>query len=139
MSDTREKLIEILISHPDIGMTDTVAEMIADYLIDNGVTFATDNFVGDKWAPTAAKDPNVSTKDVPDTDFGKWIPVSERLPEVREDVLCYRCIKNVSLTFDVYTYLGNGQWEDTYGNLDEEIKPISHWMPLPEPPKENER
>ena len=63
----------------------------------------------------------------------KWIPVTERLPEntgryltanIRDDD--ERCV------FDLWFY--SGKWY-----LDEEddefIYKVTHWMPLPEPPK----
>lgn len=121
MSDTREKLIEILISHPDIGMTDTVAEMIADYLIDNGVTFATDNFVGDKLTPTA----------------DRWIPVSERLPEKEDFYIVFMHEPGVEEPFVWHGYYKPSEgWEvrDVYGDLFDGNP--THWMPLPAPPKE---
>lgn len=63
----------------------------------------------------------------------KWISVKDRLPEEKEWVLCY-CrakIKEV-LRFQ------NGEWYHDpnhtymYGF-------VTHWMPLPEPPKEGDR
>jgi len=69
MTDTRKKLIELLKVpiHPHLD-ADPV-EVVADYLIANGVTFATDN-----------------------NDDCKWIPVSERLPEDGVQVLA--CTKH---------------------------------------------
>jgi hypothetical protein len=44
MDNTREKLIEILLQKPN----KCTFEQLADFLIANGVTLATDNNVGDK-------------------------------------------------------------------------------------------
>ena len=60
----------------------------------------------------------------------KWIPVTERLPE--------RDVK--VLTFGVYGFSVNyrdrfsGKWRGVNGRS----QWITHWMPLPEPPKEND-
>lgn len=61
----------------------------------------------------------------------EWIPVTERLPEVRTWVLCY-CRAN---SFDVFRMTDEGHWQ--YGNRSIYMKGyVTHWMPLPEPPKE---
>ena len=61
----------------------------------------------------------------------RWIPVTERLPEVRVWVLCY-CRAN---SFDVFRMTDEGHWQ--YGNRSIYMKGyVTHWMPLPEPPKE---
>ena len=53
----------------------------------------------------------------------KWIPVEERLPENNTWVLAHSKYKG-----HVVDYVDiNGLW--SYGN-------VTHWMPLPEPPKE---
>lgn len=73
-----------------------------------------------------AKDNNVPSK---------WIPVTERLPEKDADVLCCRG-NHIGALRDVYTYKGDGKWEDSYGFWNyTDIEGITHWMPLPEPPK----
>lgn len=61
-----------------------------------------------------------------------WIPVTERLPGIGVDVLCYFHFEPESP--DVIcqnTHYGGGIW------LSEGSK-VTHWMPLPEPPKEGE-
>lgn len=55
----------------------------------------------------------------------KWIPVAERLPEVGKDVLVYSEYDGVSID-----YHGG----DSFG-----YALVTHWMPLPEPPKEEGR
>lgn len=66
----------------------------------------------------------------------EWIPVSERLPEEDQEVLCYMG-NFIGTLMDVYTYKGDNKWEDTYGNWNyTDIEGITHWMQLPQPPKE---
>ena len=92
------------------GEDDCSYQLLADVLLANGVTFATDNYVG-----------------------GKWIPVTERLPEYGEIVLAFGKRHATSGMFRG-TGLRPSQWE-WKGNM---YKEVSHWMPLPEPPKEGE-
>ncbi len=69
----------------------------------------------------------------------QWIPVTERLPEKNGEYLCRWINKSV----------GDAEYESTYGSFgywfdfwEDEYKDwiaydgITHWMPLPEPPKE---
>ena len=74
---------------------------------------------------------------------GKWIPVTERLPQVREvswDDLLYLesdlvlgfggdGIAVVKRTREV----GTDRW--LWIDIDGDAWPVTHWMPLPEPPK----
>ena len=65
----------------------------------------------------------------------RWIPVEERLPEENAEVLC--CCKMQK--GDVYYTLGvnyrNG-WSFDNDPYAEHDQTVTHWMPLPEPPKE---
>ena len=63
----------------------------------------------------------------------QWIPVTERLPEEWVAVLVWSeygfC--------EVAVYLGiPGKWRVTWNHAMLEVDSITHWMPLPEPPKE---
>lgn len=64
----------------------------------------------------------------------KWIPVSERLPESMEWVLC-ACRANILevLRYDPIM----GDWDTTMPNRCYMKGFVTHWMPLPEPPKED--
>lgn len=75
--------------------------------------------------------------------FGEWISVEDRLPEECEDVLTYS--DNVQLKkYEDYSpqYVGfiqNGGWYSScdfyeYNNY-MSLEYVTHWMPLPEPPK----
>lgn len=110
--DVREKLIEILrkpiFPHELVDPT----EAVADYLLDSGVTVQ------------------------------EWIPVTERLPDNKEHdwVLAqvvedngFMHIPNVM----EYRQQRNDWLDETYGWLSEHngAFTVTHWMPLPEPPK----
>lgn len=57
----------------------------------------------------------------------EWIPISERLPEVNQQVLIFDDCFNVRCG----DWLGD-KFEDEYGY---HATDVTHWMPLPEPPK----
>lgn len=63
----------------------------------------------------------------------KWISVKERLPEDDEHYLVW-CSDNNSC--ELALYFGDGEWltED----LENITRVVTHWMPLPEPPKMEE-
>lgn len=54
----------------------------------------------------------------------RWIPVSERLPEDGRTILTYTLGGNI----EVFLYDSSTYQPVWYG--------VTHWMPLPEPPKE---
>lgn len=75
---------------------------------------------------------------VPTVNPYEWISVEDRLPEDMQEVLCYKG-KFWGNLQDVYTYLGDGKWQDDYGNIaDTKDEAITHWTPLPAPPTEKE-
>ena len=123
MPNTREKLIELIettVPREKVaayGEVPVTVGQIADHLIANGITVK------------------------------KWIPVTERLPEV---VDCYLVVVKAKydhedeyeIGVDVATYnpYEGGYIDDcwnTYNDWDEGQQDIhvTHWMPLPEPPK----
>lgn len=60
----------------------------------------------------------------------EWIPVTERLPEYGQIVLAFGKRHATSGMFRGTTSKPN--WWHWKGNM---YKEVSHWMPLPEPPK----
>ena len=73
-------------------------------------------------------------------DAIKWIPVSEQLPPIDEDVIVFAydsmikmwtLVKQSSLSADVY-------WESEDGKWEEDVSAVTHWMPLPNKPKDGE-
>jgi hypothetical protein len=78
-----------------------------------------------------------------------WISVKDRLPENQNPVMVFvpPHVDEIKGTFlgyvgmAYYTSLGEGFWCGTDGNLYGAIGMIhtpTHWMPLPEPPKEDD-
>ncbi len=61
----------------------------------------------------------------------KWTSVKDRLPKEGKDVLGH------AYEFGVFLGFHDGKYwkEGIYGN-DNYIAAVTHWMPLPEPPKE---
>ena len=104
--DVREKLIEIL-RKPIFPheLVDPI-EAVADYLLDSGVTLQ------------------------------EWISVKDRLPEYSNDGFA-----NAVLVTDGFVqhmaYFVGGEWRFAEsGEIKEPIwYRITHWMPLPQPPK----
>ena len=121
----REKLIEML-SEADKVCTvpmwlpreerlHSLFSQIADHLLANGVTVQ------------------------------KWIPVTERLPDNKEhDWVLAQVVEDNGFmhipTVMEYRQQRNDWFEETYGWLSEHNGAfnVTHWMPLPEPPKEND-
>ena len=68
-----------------------------------------------------------------DVTIQKWIPVSEKLPEPMEWVLC-ACRANIIEVLR-YDHIMN-DWDTTMPNRCYMKGFVTHWMPLPEPPKE---
>ena len=65
-----------------------------------------------------------------------WVSVREKMPKDHQDVL-FTNGKNVMFgaydSFTEYWY----EWDGPYDTEHYYGDPITHWMPLPEPPKED--
>ena len=59
-----------------------------------------------------------------------WIPVTERLPECGECVIVYDTREDY---IGMWEFSGVAWYNDDYNPLD--IDEVTHWMPLPHPPK----
>lgn len=104
----REKLIEILRVPTYPHELADPAEVVADYLLDNGVTVQ------------------------------RWIPVTERLPEVEchvysVDVLFY--VRDDGI-YAGYVNHETGTWKCRCHAVKFAKNRVTHWMPLPPAPKE---
>ena len=108
--DVREKLIEILrkpiFPHELVDPT----EAVADYLLDSGVTVQ------------------------------EWVSVDDRLPDSC-GFPCLLCGENsfgqirVFEGFTGYMERGKHEWHSNQKDVDIDVWTITHWMPLPHPPK----
>ena len=106
--DVREKLVELLDIIIQPGQK-TLGD-IADHLITNGVTVQ------------------------------EWISVDERMPDAC-GFPCLLCGKNsfgqirVFEGFTGYMERGKFEWHSNQKDIDIDVWTITHWMPLPKPPK----
>lgn len=81
------------------------------------------------------KDINVPGKDVPDTNVGKWIPVSKRLPDKAGEYMvtyhpCYWDIVEDRLDVGVNTFRGKTTWAK------KKHQKVVAWCEKPEPYQE---
>lgn len=64
----------------------------------------------------------------------KWISVEYMMPDNEQDVLAY--LDDGEETRVAHCNYANGVWYDCVMNCVVVLHHITHWMPLPEPPKE---
>jgi hypothetical protein len=62
----------------------------------------------------------------------KWIPVTERLPDIGKDVLCF-CRANIYFVLGWDGYHWHEGMDRYYMSSF-----VTHWMPLPQPPEDGE-
>ena len=131
MSCDREKLIELLKHAPLMKRTHGViwVEAMAQWLIDNGVTFAKDTDVPSKWISVEEQKPN------------GWVVVDPGA-NYREPETYIVFVKGAMLPTTAY-YLDGKFVPPCDGFLSREncdrlgfTDDITHWMPMPEPPKD---
>ena len=67
----------------------------------------------------------------------KWISVKDRLPELNQPVLVFAPTEDENYLVDyIHSFLdGNPLWNWCV-NVENNQQTVTHWMPLPEPPKE---
>ncbi|MGI4180991.1 DUF551 domain-containing protein [Klebsiella pneumoniae] len=77
----------------------------------------------------------------PATVPGKWIPVSERIPEVGVKVLCFPAEDEpIHAVFNGQLWLQDVSWSGSEEPIDNVIPvTVTHWMPLPAAPQEVNR
>ena len=65
----------------------------------------------------------------------RWIPVTEQLPELHKIVLVADKANDIGM--GTLEPLWDGTvWVVPFEDVDNEFRPITHWMPLPQPPEE---
>ena len=105
--DVRGKLVELL---APTSLNFEEAIYLADYLVKNGVTVQ------------------------------EWISVDERMPDAC-GFPCLLCGENsfgqirVFEGFTGYMERGKREWHSNQKDVDIDVWTITHWMPLPQPPK----
>lgn len=122
--EVKQKLIELFrgIAHENCFGS---IEKIVDNLIANGVTLESHDC---HWATEQAyKNGYQKGKQ----DAVKWIPVAERLPKKAGWYLAYGDSKYINMRF-TRTLCWNGRW---WSDVTGAGFCVTHWMPLPEPPK----
>ena len=69
----------------------------------------------------------------------RWIPVAERLPEDRSDVLVVAYWHERWGVYMGWCAPERAKWSVHIGIGDRDDVAVTYWMPLPEPPKEDDR
>ena len=107
--DVREKLIELLTNSQQLDVLDwaTGWEEAVNYLIAHGVTVQ------------------------------EWIPVTERLPEEGEYVLCVLKGFSYGGKIQVCKFVPADKFKEKpyFEHFRNGFPSVTHWMPLPNPPK----
>ena len=76
-----------------------------------------------------------TVSDFPVVAVSEWISVKERLPQEWEEVLVWSSCGFVECA----VYIGiPGKWRVTWNHDLMEMDTITHWMPLPDAPKEGD-
>lgn len=150
--DIREKLIEILKQAPFEGKVldewwwEEKIKRIAEYLISNGVTVQENVEISDELLKQLKNAPITICKEEPSIELvQEWISVDERLPDNKEyDWVLAQVVEDngymhIPKVME-YRQSKNDWFEEIYGWLSEHNGTfrVTHWMPLPEPPKEDE-
>lgn len=67
----------------------------------------------------------------------QWIPVSERLPEIGQHCVFKISLRGYKDYCEAGALDGGGNICDLCGDPTDELKNVTHWMPLPTPPEQS--
>ena len=128
--DVREKLVELLIS--TIGLTPTDAEIYANDFIDRGITVQEDC----KDCAEATQNCIVKLQEqiAELRSAQEWVSVLDRLPEEGGMYIVTANDGHAQRVSFVQWQKKNRMWNLTGARS---YWRVTHWMPLPEPPKES--
>ena len=115
----REKLIELLQSCPAVWAARSSAQLLADHLIANGVTVQ-------QWISVMERPHDLHTDDYEEPDG------SRMQFEVSEE----KWVITASGKQGKATYEQGPVFQGWVGEFGETIREVTHWMDLPQPPKE---
>ncbi|HBZ3659815.1 TPA: DUF550 domain-containing protein [Klebsiella pneumoniae] len=120
------------------SMPSNLRELIAEEI---GILFSDDDaqgvWIACRRAAMLATSPQ-SPGSEPATVPGKWIPVSERMPEVGVKVLCFPAEDEpIHAVFNGQLWLQDISWSNSDEPIDNVITcNVTHWVPLPASPQE---
>ena len=119
MNNTREKLIDIVEDYADFLDWDTKEAMV-DSIMEK--FFATDNNVGDNWIPVTERKPDLELVEAQanDEELYKCLVTMKHRPSRGG-----KCVREMWYDGEGFTDIDYIDWTDL----------ITHWMPLPQPPK----
>ena len=128
--DVREKLVELLTGYSIDTQQDV--ECVADHLISNGVTVQEDC----KDCAEATQNCIVKLQEQISElrSVQEWVSVKDRLPEEKVDCIVH--YKHAYCDNDDYWAIGMCFYDGEKFQFDPAYK-VTHWMPLPKPPKES--
>ena len=136
--DVREKLVELLddMQRSGTGYFGSAIEnkKIADYLIAHGVTVHENVEISDELLKQLKNAPITIRKEEPSIELvQEWISVNDRVPEAGGYVVCIAKRNPFSRFMPMVARIRKNGWVNPI--TEQYISEITHWMPIPEPPK----
>lgn len=131
--DIREKLVNLIESARYWGSN--TSEEIADNLLGNGVTAQENVEISDELLKQLKNAPITICKDEPSIELvQEWISVEDELPEVGGYVVCIAKRNPFYRFMPMVARIDKNGWVNPI--TEQYISEVTHWMPMPQPPKE---